>query len=88
MRFALYGVRFMLIVNFMDMKEKTYVAPGLREFRLMLASDGVTVTVCFAGGRSTGYAVRPASFTTSDGCLQHLIEKSREFASGKIKLLS
>lgn len=63
---------------------RTYAAPGLRDLRLRLRGDGCTVAVDFAGGRTDGYTVTAATYTTDDPLVQRLIEESKAFATGKI----
>lgn len=64
--------------------QKTYIAPGLLDFRLVLHTGRSWVTVEFSGGRSSGYGEYSATFTTDDPSLQYLIDNSPEFRSGRI----
>lgn len=66
---------------------KTYVAPGLLDLRMVLPAGKAWITVDFTGGRSSGYGTRWARFATDDAAVQGLLERSAEFASGKITLL-
>lgn len=61
-----------------------YIAPGLREFRLLVPANGTSITVDFTGGRWCGYSQRPASFATDDPVISYLIENSPEYRSGRI----
>ena len=65
---------------------KTYYAPGLLDLQLVLHAGKAWTTVHFTGGRLSGYGDYRASFTTDDTTLQALIEKSRDFLSGRIRL--
>lgn len=66
---------------------KTYIAPGLLDLRLVLHAGRAWKTVEFKGGRSSGYGDYSARFSTDDEVLQHLIEKSPQFLSGRIRQL-
>ena len=63
---------------------KTYMAPGLVDFKLVLRAGPAWVAVDFIGGRANGFGQHSAVFTTAEKPLQYLIEKSPEFLSGKI----
>ncbi len=65
---------------------KTYTAPGLLDLQLVIHAGKAWVTVNFTGGRVAGYGEYRASFSTSDPALQHLIETSPEYLSGRICL--
>lgn len=62
---------------------KTYGVYNLMEWQCDIGGH----TVNFTGGSFTGYGVRPAQYTTKELFLQTLIERSRFFRSGRIKLL-
>ncbi len=68
------------------MKARTYVAPGLLDFTLMLKAGKAWTTVEFSGGRSSGYGNFWARFTTDDEVIAHMIENSPEFRKGKVRL--
>lgn len=73
--------------NFSQSKAtKTYTAPGLLDLQLVLHAGKAWVTVNFTGGRVSGYGEYRASFSTDDPALQHLIESSPEYLSGRIRL--
>ncbi len=65
---------------------KTYITPGLLDFRLVLRVGKAWITVEFKGNRSSGYGDYAAKFTTDDSTLQYLIERSPEFLAGRITL--
>lgn len=67
-----------------NLKRKRYLAPGKLDFRLVLHAGSAWTAVDFKGGRASGYGEYTAYFETADGALQHLIECSPEFLSGKI----
>lgn len=62
---------------------KTYGVYNLMEWQCDIGGH----TINFTGGSFTGYGVRPAQYTTKELFLQTLIERSRFFLSGRIKLL-
>ena len=63
---------------------KTYLAPGLLEFRLIIPTGSAWIPIDFKGGRSSGYGDYVAFFSTADPSLQYLIEHTPEFATGRI----
>ncbi len=67
--------------------KKTYIAPGLLDFRMVLLAGDAWVTLEFKGGRSSGYGEYSATFSTDDPSLQYLIAQSPEFRNGRILLL-
>lgn len=66
---------------------KRYAVYGLMEYLALIPAAGRTIEVHFTGGQLSGYGIRPAIFTTADPVLQHLIEHSHDFLSGKIRML-
>lgn len=66
--------------------KKTYSVYGLLEWQHALSAEGAKVRIKFSGGNMGPTVVRPATFTTENPAIQHLIEKSKEFKSGKIAL--
>lgn len=72
-----------------ESKEKTYEAKGMVELTLHLISGHNSLpdlTVTFEGGKMTCFGVTPATYTTSDPLIQHLIQNCRYFKRGIIKL--
>lgn len=65
---------------------KTYCVYGLLEWQYALPADGVKVRINFSGGYMGPTGVRPATYTTDNRAVQHLIERSKEFKTGKIAL--
>lgn len=63
--------------------QKTYGVYNLMEWQCNVGGK----TINFTGGAFTGYGIRPAQYTTRELFLQTLIENSRFFKSGRIKLL-
>lgn len=63
---------------------KTYLAPGLMEFRLVLHVGEAWIPVNFKGGRLGGYGDYQAIFSTDDPILQYAIEQSPEYNSRRI----
>lgn len=68
-------------------KTVTYGVYGLMEWHALLNVGKCCIHVDFTGGALSGYGVTPAEFTTSDPVIQHVIESSGYFKSGKIKVL-
>lgn len=69
---------------------KVYGVDGLMSWQIQipLPYDGYPpVTICFEGGRLTGYGVTPARYVTEDPVIQKLIEGSHWFRTGKIFLM-
>lgn len=58
------------------------------EAHLLLPFDGGTLPVSFAGGSSSSFGTRPATYTTENLMYQHIIENSAEFKRGRIFLKS
>lgn len=67
---------------------KTYGVSGMMEWNALIPAGRCTVRVHFTGGTVTGYGVTPATFTTDNPAVIHLIEHSHWFRKGKIKLIS
>lgn len=66
--------------------QKTYAVKGLMEFQALIPAGRSVIRVPFTGGSLSGYGVTPATFTTSDPAMQHLIELSADFRRGRITL--
>lgn len=69
------------------MIRKIYGIVGLMDYTTQIKAGKATVSVHFCGGALTAYGVTPAKFSTSNKFLQHVIEGSEQFQSGRIKLL-
>lgn len=67
--------------------KKTYGVSGLIDWQAQIKAGKATLVVTFTGGGLTSYGVTPAQYTTENLLYQRIIENSKEFASGKIKLL-
>ena len=79
---------FVKIMKETESKVKTYEAKGMVELTLHLISglDSVPdLTVTFEGGKMTCFGVTPATYTTSDPFIQHLIENCSYAKRGIIK---
>ncbi len=67
--------------------KKTYGVSGMMEWNALIPAGRTTVRVHFTGGTVTGYGVSPATFTTDNPAVIHLIEHSHWFRNRKIMLL-
>lgn len=70
--------------------QKTYGVKGLMEWRLPLPTGSSAkkyIEIVFEGGQITGYGVAPARYSTDDPYIQHLIESSHWYDTGRIRLL-
>jgi hypothetical protein len=67
--------------------KKTYGVEGLIDWQVNLKAGKTTLVVNFTGGGLTSYGVTPAQYTTENILYQFIIENSKEFKKGKIKLL-
>ena len=67
--------------------KKTYGVSGMMEWNALIPAGRTTVRVHFTGGTVTGYGVSPATFTTDNPAVIHLIEHSHWFRNRKIILL-
>ncbi len=68
--------------------KKTYAILHLAEKRTTFHLGKTKVHVSFTGGQVTKKGVTPATFTTDDPIVQLAIEKSKDFESGAVTLLS
>ena len=66
---------------------KVYGVKGLMEWVATIQVGKATIRVPFSGGSMSAFGVIPATYKTSDVVMQHIIERSNYFASGKITLL-
>ena len=69
------------------MATKTYGIKGLMEWVALIRVGKATIRVPFSGGSMSAFDVVPATYTTSDKVMQHIIEKSDYYAKGKITLI-
>ncbi|MBD5197297.1 MAG: hypothetical protein K2G53_02730 [Muribaculaceae bacterium] len=67
--------------------KKTYGVNGMMEWNALFTAGRTTVRVHFTGGTVTGYGVSPATFTTDNPAVIHIIEHSDWFRHRKILLL-
>lgn len=70
------------------MTRKTYVARGLLDFRMALNIGVAIIRITFSGGSMGSNGVISARYVTDNEAIQHIIEKSDYFKSGKIYLLN
>lgn len=59
---------------------------GLMEFQALIPMGRTAVKIDFTGGFPSAYGVSPAKYTTDNAALQHAIEQSHQFTSGRIYL--
>ncbi len=67
--------------------KKTYGVSGLIDWQAQIKAGKASLVVSFTGGGLTSYGVTPAQYTTENILYQKIIENSKEFKKGKIKLL-
>lgn len=67
--------------------KKTYGVSGLIDWQAQIKAGKACLVVTFTGGGLTSYGVTPAQYTTENILYQKVIENSKEFKNGKIKLL-
>lgn len=67
--------------------KKTYGVSGLIDWQAQIKAGKASLIVTFTGGGLTSYGVTPAQYTTENILFQKIIENSKEFKKGKIKLL-
>ena len=67
--------------------KKTYGVSGLIDWQAQIKAGKACLVVTFTGGGLTSYGVTPAQYTTENILFQKIIENSKEFKKGKIKLL-
>lgn len=68
------------------MKIKTYAINGLSEWHGDIKAGTLTVRVSFTGGTASPSGAVPAYFMTKDPVVQFVIENSKEFKNGFIRL--
>ena len=67
--------------------KKTYGVSGLIDWQAQLKAGKASLIITFTGGGLTSYGVTPAQYTTENILYQKVIENSKEFKRGKIKLI-
>lgn len=67
--------------------KKTYGVSGLIDWQAQIKAGKASLIVTFTGGGLTSYGVTPAQYTTENILYQKIIENSKDFRRGKIKLL-
>ena len=65
---------------------KRYIITGYLTYSVLLKKENKYMKCCFEGGAVSGLGSRAASDTTSDKNVQELLENSKEFKSGMIKI--
>lgn len=65
----------------------TYGVYNIIEWHALIPMGKAVVKVTFSGGAITTSGITPATFTTSDPVVQYAIERSKDFKSGKIKVV-
>ena len=65
---------------------KRYIITGYLTYSVLLKKENKYIKCCFEGGAVSGLGSRAASYTTSDKNVQELLENSKEFKSGMIKI--
>lgn len=64
--------------------KKTYAVRGLIEWQMALNAGGLTLKICFTGGRMGLNGVVPAKYTTESPAIQKMIEATEYFRQGRI----
>ena len=67
---------------------KVYGVKGLMEWVATIPVGKATIRVPFSGGSMSAFGVIPATYKTSDLAMQHIIENSNYYTSGRITLVS
>jgi hypothetical protein len=65
---------------------KRYIITGYLTYSVLLKKENKYMKCCFEGGAVSGLGCRAASYTTSDKNVQELLENSKEFKNGMIKI--
>lgn len=68
------------------MKLKKYGVRGLMEWKAVLKVGKASLHVQFTGGFDNEYGSHPATYSTKDPIVQHIIEHSDPYKAGKIFL--
>lgn len=69
------------------MEIRTYGVEGFMDWQCEIPVGRARAIVHFTGGTMTSYGVTPAEFSTGDPVKQRIIEGSKHFKNGRIKLL-
>lgn len=69
------------------MRKVTYGVAGLIDWNAKIPVGKASLSVHFTGGALTKYGVTPAEFATADPVVQHIIEHSGYYTSGRISTL-
>ena len=65
---------------------KRYIITGYLTYSVLLKKENKYMKCCFEGGAVSGLGSRAASYATNDKNVQELLENSKEFKSGMIKI--
>lgn len=65
---------------------KRYIITGYLTYSVLLKKENKYMKCCFEGGAVSGLGSRAASYTTNDKSIQELLENSKEFKNGMIKI--
>jgi hypothetical protein len=65
---------------------KRYIITGYLTYSVLLKKENKYMKCCFEGGAVSGLGSRAASYTTNDKNVQELLENSKEFKNGMIKI--
>ena len=66
------------------MKEITFAARGLLDFKMALNVGGAVIRIVFSGGMMGSNGVVPAKYTTDNPAIQEMIRKSPQFEGGRV----
>lgn len=66
--------------------KKRYILTGYLSYTVLLKDKNKYIRCSFEGGAVSGLGMRAASYTTDDKNIQNLLEKSKEFKSGLVKV--
>ena len=66
----------------------TYGVSGMMEWVALIPTRSNLLRVRFSGGSLSGYGVTPATFSTENEVMMHIIEQSAYFRQGRIRLIS
>lgn len=66
--------------------KKRYIINGYLSYTVLLKDKGKYLKCPFEGGAVSGCGSRAASYTTGNKNIQELLENSKEFKSGMIKI--
>ncbi len=65
---------------------KRYIIAGYLTYSVLLKKENKYMKCCFEGGAVSGLGSRAASYTTNDKNVQELLENSKEFKIGMVKV--